>query len=302
MQKITPFLWFDRNAEEAMNYYVSIFPNAKITDILRYPNEEDLEGPMKGFAGAVLTGSFELAGLKFGCLDGGPLFKFNPSNNFMVACDSVEEATEIFNKLNEGREPLMPLQKYPFSEMFGWTADKYGLSWQVGVFPTPTQQKITPALMFVGKYFGKVEEALHFYTSLFKNSSIDLVMKYEAGEGDEEGKVKFSSFSLAGQQFSAMESSLQHDFEPNESVSFQVDCADQAEVDYFWDAMTKDGGQESQCGWLKDKYGFSWQIVPIGFTKIMYDPDKEKVKRATHAMLQMKKLVIADLEAAANNA
>lgn len=300
MQKITPFLWFDRSAEEAMNYYVSVFPDSKLGNIQRYPKEEDLEGPMKGFGGAILTGTFELAGLKFASLDGGPLFKFNPSNNFMVSCDSAEQATKIFNKLNEGGQTMMPLQKYPFSEMYGWTADKYGLSWQVGVMPGPSKQMITPSLMFVGKHFGKVEEALNFYTSLFKNSSINTVMKYEAGEGDEEGKVKFSSFNLEGMQFSAMESSGPHHFEPNEAVSFMVLCEDQAEIDYFWEKMTTDGGQESQCGWLKDKYGFSWQITPKNFSELMQNPDPEKAKRATHAMLQMKKLVIADLEAAAN--
>jgi predicted 3-demethylubiquinone-9 3-methyltransferase (glyoxalase superfamily) len=299
MQKITPFLWFDRNAEEAMNFYTSIFSDSNIIDVLRYPSEENLEGPMKGFGGAVLTGTFELAGQRFSCLDGGPVFKFNPSVNFMVACESIEETTEIFNKLNEGGQALMPLQKYPFSEMYGWTSDKFGLSWQVGMMPGPSTQKITPAFMFVGKHFGKVDEALTFYTSLFKNSSVNLVAHYEPGDGDQEGKVKFSSFSLEGQQFSAMESSLMHDFEPNESVSFQVDCQDQAEVDYFWEKMTADGGQESQCGWLKDKYGFSWQIVPVALGKLMTDPDPEKVKRATHAMLQMNKLVIADLEKAA---
>lgn len=300
MQKITPFLWFDRNAEEAMNHYTSIFNNSKIVEIKRYPSE-GLEGPMKGFENAVLTGVFELEGQKFMCLDGGPIFKFNPSNNFMVSCDTVEATTELFNKLGEGGQALMPLQKYPFSEMYGWTTDKFGLSWQIGVMPSPTEQKITPAMMFVGDNFGKVEEALNLYTSIFKDSSIDMVMKYEEGEGDQVGKVKYSSFKLAGQTFSAMESSLQHNFQPNEAVSFMVSCADQAEIDYFWDAFTKDGGQESQCGWLKDKYGFSWQITPANFQEIMQNSDPEKAAKATHAMLGMKKLIIADLEAAANS-
>jgi predicted 3-demethylubiquinone-9 3-methyltransferase (glyoxalase superfamily) len=299
MQKITPCLWFDRNAEEAMNFYCSIFPDSQIYKIHRYPSE-GLEGPMKGFENQVLTGVFQLAGMMFHALDGGPIFKFTPANNFMVSCETAEETREIFNKLNEGREPLMPLQKYPFSEMYGWTADKYGLSWQVGMMPGPAKQKITPGFMFVQKNFGKVEEALNFYTTLFKNSSIDMVAKYEEGEGDEVGKVKYSAFTLEGMQFSAMESSGPHHFDPNEAISFQVDCADQAEIDYFWNAMTADGGMESQCGWLKDKYGFSWQIVPEMLGGMLNDPDQDKVQRVTHAFLQMKKLDIAALEAAAN--
>ena len=158
MQKITPFLWFDRNCEEAMNFYVSVFKDAKIHSIKRYP-ESGLEGPMKGFEGKVLTGVFELFGQKFMALDGGPIFQ------------------------------------------------------------------------------------------------------------------------------------------PNESVSFLVECKDQKEIDYYWDALTANGGQESQCGWLKDKYGFSWQIVPP-MEQFLNGPDSEGSRRATRAMLGMNKIVIADLEKA----
>ncbi len=165
MQKITPFLWFDTNAEEAINYYVSVFngnpkknTDSKVLKIQRYP-EGPLEGPMKGFEGKVLTGVFELEGLTYMALDGGPIFKFN------------------------------------------------------------------------------------------------------------------------------------------ESVSLLVDCKDQEEIDYFWDTFTKDGGTESQCGWLKDKYGFSWQIAPQ-MEKYMGETDPEKSKKVMSELLKMKKIVIADLEKA----
>ncbi len=166
MQKITTFLWFDRNAEEAINYYVSVFngnPNkkaeSKVITMKRYP-DGPLEGPMKGFEGKVLTGVFELEGQQYMALDGGPIFKFS------------------------------------------------------------------------------------------------------------------------------------------ESVSFLVDCPTQIEIDYFWNKFVGDGGQESQCGWLKDKYGFSWQIVPQ-MEQYLNNPDPEKSRRAMHAMLGMKKIIIADLEKAA---
>jgi predicted 3-demethylubiquinone-9 3-methyltransferase (glyoxalase superfamily) len=157
--KITPFLWFDRNCEEAMNFYTSVFPNSKIISIHRYPNE-GLEGPMQGFEGKVLTAVFELDGQQFMALDGGPYFK------------------------------------------------------------------------------------------------------------------------------------------PTEAISFYVGCEDQAEVDKYWNALSAHPESE-QCGWLKDKYGFSWQITPKRLEELMRDSDKEKVKRVTHAMLEMKKIVIADLELAA---
>lgn len=165
MQKITPFLWFDRETEEAINYYVSVFngnPNkkqdSKIITLKRYP-DGPLEGPMKGFEGKVLTAVFELEGQQFMALDGGPIFK------------------------------------------------------------------------------------------------------------------------------------------PNESFSLLVDCKDQEEIDYFWNRFVNEGGQESQCGWLKDKYGFSWQIVP-DMEKWLAGNDKEGSRRAMHVMLGMKKIVIADLEKA----
>lgn len=165
MQKITPFLWFDRQAEEAMNLYVDIFKGSpfskntsRIVEIQRYP-ESGLEGPMKGFEGQVLTGVFELEGQKFMALDGGSLFKFS------------------------------------------------------------------------------------------------------------------------------------------EAFSFLVDCSNQEEIDYFWNRLIADGGQESQCGWLKDRFGFSWQIVP-DMAKFFNSTDPEKSGRAMHAMLQMKKIDIAALERA----
>ncbi len=301
MQKITPFLWFDRNTEEAINFYTLVFDNSKTVSITRYP-EGPLEGPMKGFEGKVLTAVFELQGQKFMALDGGPIFKFNPSVSFSVTCATVEDTQALFNKLAEGGSTMMELQEYPFSKMYGWCNDKFGVSWQVSVARDGQMQPITPSLMFVGKNFGKCEEAINFYTSVFRNSSINMVMKYEAGDpvGEKDaGKVKYSSFTLEGQQFSAMESSLDHKFEPNEAVSFHVDCADQAEVDYYWEKLSAHPENE-QCGWLKDKYGFSWQIIPAALSKLTSDPDKAKAKRAIDAMMPMKKIVIADIEKAAN--
>jgi predicted 3-demethylubiquinone-9 3-methyltransferase (glyoxalase superfamily) len=160
MQKVTPCLWFDKNAEEAMNFYVSVFPNSKIVSIQRYP-DGPLEAPIKGMEGKVITGIFELYGQSYMCLDGGPLFKFS------------------------------------------------------------------------------------------------------------------------------------------EAISFVIECEDQAEVDELWNKLTADGGKESQCGWLKDKFGLSWQITPKKLGQLLSDPDKAKSNRVLQAMLKMQKIIVADLEAAA---
>ena len=295
-QKITSSLWFDKDCEEAMNLYTSVFENSKIVSIKRYP-EGPLGDPWKGMEGKVLTGVFELAGQRFIALDGGSYFKFNPAVSLFVNCATVEEVKNIFEKLSVGGFVMMPLQKYPFSEMYVWFADKYGLSWQINV--RGSKEKIVPAFMFVGDKFGRAEEAIKFYTSIFKDSSIDTIARYEKGEGDEEGKVKYASFVLEGQQFKAMESSLSHKFVANGAISQYIECETQEEIDYYWDKL-KEGGDEKaqQCGWLQDKFGFSWQVSPAILGKLLSDPDPIKSDRVLQAMLQMKKIDIAGLNEA----
>jgi predicted 3-demethylubiquinone-9 3-methyltransferase (glyoxalase superfamily) len=139
------------------------------------------------------------------------------------------------------------------------------------------------------------EEAADFYTSVFPNSKIVEVTRYGSANPQQEGTVMTVTFDLDGQQISALNGGPQYRF--NEAVSFMVECADQAEVDYYWDRLA-DGGQEVACGWVTDRYGLSWQVVPEALTGLMSDPDPAKAKRVTEAMLTMKKLDIAALQAA----
>lgn len=297
MQKITPCLWFDTHAEEAMNRLTSLFNNSKITTLNRYP-DVPLDVPMQNMAGKVLTGIFELDGYQFMCLDGGPHFKFNPSVSFFVNCETEAEIDKIWATLSDGGEVLMPFQVYPFSEKFGWVNDKYGISWQVNL--KPRAQKFSPFLTFVGEQNGKAEEAIHFYTSLFDQSGIDVMRHYGAdGGGGAEGTVQYGLFRLNNQEFMALDSNLEHQFAFNEAISFHVECDTQEEIDYFWDKMSAHPDSE-QCGWLKDKYGVSWQIVPKIFGELITDPDPEKSKRVMDAMLQMKKMDIEALKRAYN--
>jgi predicted 3-demethylubiquinone-9 3-methyltransferase (glyoxalase superfamily) len=150
----------------------------------------------------------------------------------------------------------------------------------------------------VGKVAGKAQEAMKFYTSLFSDSKIEMVMPYEPGEGEAEGSIKHGRFSLAGQQFVAMDSGMAHDFTFTEGISLYVECVNQEEVDALWNKLIADGGEESQCGWLKDKYGVSWQIIPKQLGELMGDSEKEKSGRVMQAMLKMKKIIIADLQKA----
>jgi predicted 3-demethylubiquinone-9 3-methyltransferase (glyoxalase superfamily) len=152
-------------------------------------------------------------------------------------------------------------------------------------------QKITPFLWFDHE----AEEAANFYVSVFENSRIQIARRYGKGGPGPEGTVMTISFQLAGQQFTALNGGPHFRF--NEAVSFVVSCADQKEVDYFWDKLSE-GGKESQCGWLKDRYGLSWQIVPVNLPDLLKGDDPESSGRVMKALMQMKKLDIAVLESA----
>jgi predicted 3-demethylubiquinone-9 3-methyltransferase (glyoxalase superfamily) len=154
--------------------------------------------------------------------------------------------------------------------------------------------KITPFLWFDNQ----AEEAMKFYTSIFKNSKVGKVARYgDAGPGPK-GSVMTASFELDGQEFIALNGGPHFSF--TEAISFVVNCEDQREVDDYWSKLTADGGQESQCGWLKDKFGLSWQIVPTILSKLLSDTDPKRSQRVMQALMPMKKLIIADLESAYN--
>lgn len=302
MQKIIPFLWFDDKAEEAANFYVSVFKNlggdkSEILNAARYGEEgSKVSGMPKE---TVTTISFMLYGQEFIALNGGPYFKFTPAVSFLVRCDTKEETEILWEKLSSEGKVLMEFSDYPFSERYGWVEDKYGLSWQVMLdVGHKLKQKIIPALMFTGEKCGASEEAINFYTSIFKDSEIHDIFCYDKDEEPEiKGTVKYASFILQGQEFLAMDSARSHNFNFNEAVSFVVNCETQEEIDYFWENLSSDPKAE-QCGWLRDKYGVSLQIVPAKLDKMMRSEDPEKSERVMKAMLEMKKLDIKALEEA----
>lgn len=291
MQTIVPFLWFADEARSAVEFYVSAFRNARITATMRFDN---VPGPPE----KVTSLTFELEGQEFMALNGGPgVFSFSPAVSLFVSCGTADETERLWRAFADGATVLMPLDRYPFSERFGWLQDRFGVSWQFDTAARP--QKIAPCLLFVGDRVGKVEDAMRFYTSLFPDSAIDSIARYEKDDVDREGLIKHAEFRLAGQLFMAMESSLGHAFGFTGAISFFVKCRTQQEVDRFWSALTAGGDPRTQqCGWLADRYGVYWQIIPTALTEMLADPDREKARRVTRAMLGMKKLDIAGLEAA----
>ena len=289
MSKIIPHLWFDKEAKEATNFYASLFPDSKVENVTTLP------GTPSGDTDIV---TFKLVGQSFMAISAGPYFKFNPSISLFVTFDNEAEIEEVWNKLIDGGSALMAYDTYPWAQKYGWLQDKYGLSWQLSFSEHhQTEKKITPLLMFTQGVAGKAKEAIENYTSIFPNSKIDMMVPYEKDDSDTEGFIKHARFVLDGEHFMAMDSSLGHDFIFNEAISFIVNCETQAEIDFYWEKLSAVPEAE-QCGWLKDKYGVSWQIVPTAMGKMMSGGDKEAAARVTQAFLVMKKFDIAKLEAA----
>jgi predicted 3-demethylubiquinone-9 3-methyltransferase (glyoxalase superfamily) len=272
---INPFLWFDNQAGAVADLYAATFPGARL------------------LGGSPLVVSVEVGGLKFSLLNGGPQFKVNPSISFFYNCGSEAEIDALWKALSRGGSVLMPLDTYPFARKYGWVADKFGVNWQLIIPSAPPRQKVFPSLMFTQDRCGRAEEALRFYTSVFKDSSVGTLSRYGAGQApDREGTLNYGEFSLGGQWFSVMDSAHSHQFTFSEGVSLCVACENQEEIDYFWSRLSE-GGSESQCGWLKDRFGVSWQVVPRVLEELMADPARSK--RVVDAFLKMKKFDIEGL-------
>jgi predicted 3-demethylubiquinone-9 3-methyltransferase (glyoxalase superfamily) len=290
MQKIVPHLWYDKEAKDAALFYISIFDQAKLLS-------ETVIGETP--SGDTQIISFQLAGQQFAAISAGPYFKFNPSISLMVACNSIDEVNTKWSALSEGGTELMPLGEYPFSKWYGWIQDRYGLSWQLMLVDSEQAvQKITPNLLFSNDACGKAEEAVKFYVGVFENSEISIISRYGIGEAtSSKAQVNYAAFKLCGLDFSAMDNAFDVDFNFNEAFSLIINCKDQKEIDYYWDKLSAVPEAE-QCGWVKDQFGVSWQIVPSNMDEIMSNGTKDEIQRVTEAFLKMKKFDLNALEQA----
>ena len=278
---IFPCLWCDGNAKQSAEFYCKVF-NGRIT------------------ADSPVVMNIDLFGQKLMLLDGGPHFEKNPSVSFMVICETEDEVQRYWDHLLEGGKVLMALDSYPWSEKFGWVNDQYGASWQLFLGEKTNDQKMVPTLMFMHQNNGKAMEAMEFYTQTFPNSTIGNILKYkDGGEPNENPEnVQHANFAIDGYNVYCMDSSYDHKFEFNEGVSIVIMTDDQEETDRLWNILTSGGGRESMCGWLKDKYGMSWQIVPKRLIQLMNDSDQEKAQKVVQVMMKMQKIIIKDLEEA----
>ena len=275
-ENITPCLWYNGQAQEAAALYCSVFTDAKIT----------AQSP-------IVTG-INVSGHSITLLDGGPMYKPNPSISFFYICEKEDELNKIWDAFSKEGTVLMALDKYPWSEKYGWINDKFGISWQISLGKiSDVGQKITPCFMFTGKQYGRPDEVIAHYSSIFRNVKVDGILRYGANElPDEEGKIKHAQFALNDQKFMIMESAAPHNFGFTEGISLTIHCETQKEIDYYWEKLTESGA-ESMCGWLKDKFGVSWQIIPTVLNKIMNDP--AKAGKAAQAFMSMRKLNIEQI-------
>lgn len=297
MARINPFLWFDKEAADAARFYTSVFPNSQITFSDQIPDTPSAD---------VQTVNFRVMDLNFTAINGGPAFIPNPSISMIINFDpsydkdALRRIDEVWEKLTVGGKILMPLDRYPFSERYGWVQDRYGFSWQL-IYTQPEGEErplVIPSFLFVKDVCGKAEEASDFYLSVFAKGGAETkrgaIMRYPAGaEPDKEGTVMFTDFKLAGQWLAAMDSADKHDFNFNEAVSMVISCKNQTEIDHYWQNLSSVPEAE-QSGWLKDKYGVSWQVIPENIDELMV----KNPPTVTPALLRMKKIIIADLEKA----
>ena len=281
---IFPCLWFDNDAATAAKFYCKIFAGSSIST----------ESPV--------VVNIDVLGQRIMLLNGGPVFVKTASVSLMVICHSSAELQSYWDAfVSDGGIPLMPLDSYPFANKYGWIRDKYGMTWQL-YFKEGynAEQRLVPTLMFVNANNGRAKEAMELYTRTFPGSAVEGVMLYkDGGEDDVPENVQHAEFLINGYKLACMDSSLEHQFNFTEGISMVVMTDSQEETDKYWYALLAGGGSEGQCGWLKDRFGLSWQIVPKRLAELIGDAQNlDRSQKAMNAMLKMKRIDIDALEAA----
>jgi predicted 3-demethylubiquinone-9 3-methyltransferase (glyoxalase superfamily) len=293
--KIVPHLWFDGAVEEAAETYVSLIPGSSVGRVARYGKAGfEIHGQPEGRAMSV---EFDLGGSAMVGINGGPHYRPTPAVSYFVTLEEAAEVDRFWEGLVDGGRALMPLDTYDWSPRYGWLQDCWGVSWQVaqGSRADVGGQAVVPALLFTGAVAGEAEPAMRHYTEILPDSGIEGILRHDGSGPDAAGGVKHAQFRLFGQTFMAIDSALDHGFGFTEANSFMVMCEDQAEIDRYFSALSAVPEAE-RCGWLKDRFGVSWQIVPRSLPEMMRDP--EAAERVVGAFMGMGKLDIAALERA----
>ena len=299
MLPIKPHIWFDQDkAREAAEFYATLMPDSALNYVNHFP--------MPG--GECEIVEFTFAGQSFLGISAGNGLKISPSISFMINFDPSRDSDaagridEVWSKLSENGKIMMPLDRYPFSERYGWVSDKYGVSWQL-ILTNPAGEErpvIVPSLMYTGQVAGKADEAIDFYCSVFKDGKRGITAPRPEDMGpDKAGTLMFADFYIDQTWLAAMDSAHPHGFSFNDAVSLLIPCETQEEIDYYWSALSADG-EPGQCGWLKDKYGVSWQVASTVMLKTLKNGSPDQIARITQAFMTMKKVDIATLQRASD--
>lgn len=266
-----PCLWFDGKAADAAALYTKAFPDASLV------------------SDNGLTVLWHIGGQQFMGLNGGPQFKPNPSVSFFWHGDTEDELRQVYHVLVEGGSVLMELGAYDFAPLYSWVQDRFGVSWQLMLSPGRVGPRVVPSFLFTGAYCGRAREALGLWESIFSGTWTP----GSAVPGSKSAELlPYGEANLDGRSVVAMDSDFDHAFVFTEGVSMVVTAKDQAEIDYYWAALSE-GGEESMCGWLKDRFGISWQVVPAVLGELMGNPQTSE--RVMKNFLTMKKFEISRL-------
>ena len=296
-QKIIPHLWFEDAAEDAARLYTSLVPGSGIGNVSHYGKAGfEAHGQPEGTA---MNVEMQLGGQSMLALNGGPRFRPTPAVSYFLTLADRATLDRAWQELGEGGQIRMPLDAYPWSPRYGWVDDRWGVSWQLAL-GDPAQtggQAMTPMLLFTGAQAGEAEAALTLYTGLFPKSGIEGILRHDGSGPDPAGTVMHAQFRLAGQTFMAGDGALVHDFTFSEANSFVVVCEDQAEIDHYWHILSA-APEAERCGWLRDRFGLSWQIVPRRLPALL----AASGPGVMDTLMQMGKIDIAALERAVERA
>ena len=294
MQKIVPCLWYDGDGETAARRYAELIPGSEVRTVTHYPDAgEGLHGQKPR---SVMTVTVRLGDTEVMMLNGGPQFRFTAASSLFVILEDRAAVDRLWQGLADGGTVMMPLDRYDWSERYGWVADRWGLNWQVGLGRhSDVGRTVTPSLLFGGGAAGKAQAAIDHYVSVF-GATLDGVLHHDGSGKDAAGTIAHAQFRIDGQAVMAMDSA-EADAAFNEAVSLMVTCEDQAEIDRLASALSAVPAAE-QCGWVKDRFGVSWQIVPRALWGMMASGDREARERMFKAVWTMKRLDLAAIERA----
>lgn len=274
MTSIYPCFWFDQQASEAFEFYHNVFPGSKIQS-----------------QNAMVT-TIDLLGIRLMALNGGPKYKISPAISLFVYTGDALEIDRLYHALSQGGMVRIPLGEYPWSPRYAWVEDRFGVNWQLDVDPINNPQKVVPALLFTNEKRGLVKAAIDHYASIFPISRILMESPFPPEAGMSENALLFAQIKINGFILNAMSSWEDHTYTFSPGNSLVVECQNQEEIDHYWENLGR-GGRYDRCGWLVDRFGVSWQIVPTILPALMQDPTRGP--RVVEAFLKMQKFDIQTL-------